>query len=122
MFGCNKKKQYVVKETDELVEMFEEGETFIVYAGTSDCGHCKEFKEVIDEVLKNYPDLTIYYFSADNYETKEVQNVIYNYLYKLEYTPTIYYVQNGRTLDYEDETLDYDGVVSWLKKHGYIEY
>lgn len=119
--GCNKSYQRIVtKEAPQLKKMFEDGETFVMYAGTSTCETCKKFKAVLAELLDNYDDLVIYYFPADEYESAEVKDIIYNYLYKLEYTPTIYYVENGKAVDIVEEMMEYDEMESWLQGHGLL--
>lgn len=119
--GCNKQQDKIVtKNSDDLIQMFEAGETFVVYAGTENCESCKVFKRTILELLDAYQDKKLYYFPADDYQSEEVKNVIYNYLYKLEYTPSIYYVDNGKVVDMVEGLIDYDQLKDWLKKHDFI--
>ena len=116
--SCSKAYDRIVtKPAPELKKMFENGETFVMYAGTETCETCKKFKPIVAELCDNYKDLVIYYFPADNYESEEVKDIIFNYLYKLEYTPTIYYVENGKAVDIVETMMEYEEMESWLQGH-----
>ncbi len=119
--GCSKSyERLITKEAPQLKKMFENDETFVVYAGTSDCETCKRFKPIVAEMLDNYKDLVIYYFPADEYESPEVKDIIYNYFYKLEYTPTIYYVENGQAVDIVETMMEYEELEAWLQGHNVL--
>ena len=56
--GCSDYKGDVVtKHADKVVEMFQNKETFVIYAGMGDCTSCKEYSDIVHEVTKNY-DIT----------------------------------------------------------------
>ena len=76
MTGCSKGK-IVEKKAPDIIKMFDNKESFVMYAGTSDCENCKEFKDILGQVLNDYR-LTVYYFPADDYEDEDVKNLIYN--------------------------------------------
>lgn len=120
--GCSKGK-IVDKSARELIEMFDAGESFVMFAGTSNCDTCKEFRDILGQVLNDY-DLTVYYLLADDYEDEDVKNLIYNYLYKLQWTPTLYIVENGKVThlnENDNNTLMHIGSLTiWLKENGAI--
>ena len=120
--GCSKGK-IVDKSARELIEMFDAGESFVMFAGTSNCDTCKEFRDILGQVLNDY-DLTVYYLLADDYEDEDVKNLIYNYLYKLQWTPTLYIVENGKVAhlnENDNNTLMHIGSLTiWLKENGAI--
>ena len=120
--GCSKGK-IVDKSARELIEMFDAGESFVMFAGTSNCDTCKEFRDILGQVLNDY-DLTVYYLLADDYEDEDVKNLIYNYLYKLQWTPTLYVVENGKVThinENDNNSLMHVGSLTiWLKDNGAI--
>ena len=120
--GCSKGR-IVEKKAPEIIEMFENKESFVMYAGTSDCENCKEFRDILEQVLNDYR-LTVYYFPADDYEDEDVRKLIYNYLYKLQWTPTVYVVENGKVVhinENESNTLmSISALTRWLKENGAI--
>ena len=65
-----------------------------------------------------------YYLLADDYEDEDVKNLIYNYLYKLQWTPTMYIVENGKVVNLnenENNSLMHVGSLKiWLKNNGAI--
>ena len=121
--GCSKGK-IVDKNARELIQMFDNGESFVMFAGTSNCDTCKEFRDILGQVLNDY-DLTVYYLLADDYEDEDVKNLIYNYLYKLQWTPTLYVVENGKVThlnENDNNTLMHVGSLTlWLKDNGAIK-
>lgn len=120
--GCSKGR-IVDKTAPELIKMFDDGQSFVMYAGTSNCGTCDEFRDILGQVLNDY-DLTVYYLLADDYEDEDVKNLIYNYLYKLQWTPTMYIVENGKVVNLnenENNSLMHVGSLKiWLKDNGAI--
>ena len=64
LIGCSKGK-IIDKSARELIEMFDAGESFVMFAGTSNCDTCKEFRDILGQVLNDY-DLTVYYLLADD--------------------------------------------------------
>ena len=120
--GCSMGK-IVDKSARELIRMFDAGESFVMFAGTSNCDTCQEFRDILGQVLNDY-DLTVYYLLADDYEDEDVTNLIYNYLYKLQWTPTLYVVENGKVThinENDNNSLMHVGSLTiWLKDNGAI--
>lgn len=120
--GCSDYKGDVItKHADEILQMFENKETFVVYAGQGGCTSCQEFSEVIYEVTKEY-DINFYYFATDEsaYQ-KQKDTLTYDYLIRLLWTPSIYIVIDGKNVDMKEKTIQYDELVDWLKSYGFIE-
>ena len=65
-------------------------------------------------------EVTFYYMPADDYESDTVKDIIYNYLYKLDLTPSTYIVKDGKAVDLEEGVIEYDDLVRWLQKHEFI--
>ena len=122
--ACNKKfskGQVVTAYADEVLEKLENKESFIVYVGYDDCQSCKEFKPILNQLIENY-DITIYYLPTDDKQTEDQLNEIqYNYFYRMYWTPTTYIVEDGEVLAIKEQLIEYEELVEWLKEYGKIE-
>ena len=118
MNGCSN-NLYITKSAVEIKKMFDDGKTFVMFAGTKDCTSCKEYRPVVEQIIEKY-GIDFYYMPADDYESAEVRDVIYNYLYKLEWTPTTYVVQNGHSVAMVEESITFEELEDLLDKYGLI--
>ena len=122
--ACNKKfskGEVVTAYADEVLEKLENKESFIVYVGYDDCQSCKEFKPILNQLIENY-DITIYYLPTDDKQTEDQLNEIqYNYFYRMYWTPTTYIVEDGEVLAIKEQLIEYEELVEWLKEYGKIE-
>ena len=122
--ACNKKfskGEVVTAYADEVLEKLENKESFIVYVGYDDCQSCKEFKPILNQLIENY-DITIYYLPTDDKQTEDQLNEIqYNYFYRMYWTPTTYIVEDGEVLALKEQLIEYEELVEWLKEYGKIE-
>ena len=122
--ACNKKfskGEVVTAYADEVLEKLENKESFIVYVGYDDCQSCKEFKPILNQLIENY-DITIYYLPTDDKQTEDQLNEIqYNYFYRMYWTPTTYIVEDGEVLAIKEQLIEYKELVEWLKEYGKIE-
>ena len=122
--ACNKKfskGEVVTAYADEVLEKLENKESFIVYVGYDDCQSCKEFKPILNQLIENY-DITIYYLPTDDKQTEDQLNEIqYNYFYRMYWTPTTYIVEDGEVISIKEQLIEYEELVEWLKEYGKIE-
>ena len=122
--ACNKKfskGEVVTAYADEVLEKLENKESFIVYVGYDDCQSCKEFKPILNQLNENY-DITIYYLPTDDKQTEDQLNEIqYNYFYRMYWTPTTYIVEDGEVIAIKEQLIEYEELVEWLKEYGKIE-
>ena len=122
--ACNKKfskGELVTAYADEVLEKLENKESFIVYVGYDDCQSCKEFKPILNQLIENY-DITIYYLPTDDKQTEDQLNEIqYNYFYRMYWTPTTYIVEDGEVIAIKEQLIEYEELVEWLKEYGKIE-
>ena len=122
--ACNKKfskGEVVTAYADEVLEKLENKESFIVYVGYDDCQSCKEFKPILNQLIENY-DITIYYLTTDDKQTEDQLNEIqYNYFYRMYWTPTTYIVEDGEVIAIKEQLIEYEELVEWLKEYGKIE-
>jgi len=101
---------------DELVNKFENKETFVMYASNETCVSCKDYRVNVDEFCEKYK-VTIYCFYCDDFESEEVKDIKYNYLYYLIDTPTTYVIKEGKVVDYYEGTLTKELLYQIFKKY-----
>lgn len=119
LFACSAKKQGEVREvqTSEIIEMINNKETFVVYLGTTTCGHCQKYAPIIEEVCKE-EGAVIYKVMLD--ESVASDNLVFVNEYGLEYTPTTYYFKDGEMVTSFVGTLEVEELVDFLKEHGQL--
>lgn len=120
--GCgNKLTTYEEKNYEELMTMFQEKQSFVLFIGSSECSHCALYKETLNEVIKKYQvHITYIDVSKLSQEENNKLKAIVNYTG----TPTTVFIENGvETSMYDriDGNKPMDKVVEKLKKQGYIK-
>ena len=100
--------------------MFLDGESFVFFAGTKDCSSCREYRPIVNSIIEKY-DVRIYYLPADDYQSDIMKDLIYNYLFKLEWTPTTYVVIDGKAVDMAEETITFEQLEDLLDRYDFIE-
>ena len=124
LVGCSKKEEYIVeKKPQEVIDMFDNGESFVLFCGTPTCETCAKFRPILQQLCENYK-LTVIYLDVADYESAEIKNLTYNYLYRLEWTPTVYVVKNGHSVAINendgDTLLSYNTLLEWLEEYDAI--
>jgi len=119
--GCQKKKEYIVeKNVGEILEMLEKKQDFVLFCGTATCETCAAFRPILEEVCQDY-ELTVYYLDVTDYESAEIKELTYNYLYRLEWTPSVYVIKQGRSValneNDNDTLLKYGTLLKWLEEY-----
>ncbi len=120
--GCFKftKGEVTTKKAQEILEMFEEKESFILYAGNSNCESCTEYRKVLQELISEY-EIEIIYVDTLNKEQQEFLNtLIYDYLYRLNMTPSTYLIKDGKTIDMKEGSLKLETLEEWFKQYEYL--
>ena len=116
--GCAKKEYIVEKKPAEILEMFENKQDFVLFCGTQTCETCAKFRPVMEQVCEKW-GVKVYYMDVTDYDSEEIKNLTYNYLYTLEWTPTVYVVDNGRVTamneNDNDTLLSYGKLLRWLE-------
>ena len=90
-------KGLIEKTSGDILNMIINQESFIVYLGTSYCPHCVEYKPHVEEFLKDYKDVAIYYVVLDKSDANQTSELVS--LVALEYTPTTFLIVDGGTQD-----------------------
>ena len=112
--GCNKDnvKMYNKVLAEDVVEMIENEEDFVLYIGYETCSGCAAFEPVLKRYAKDYPNEKVYYLSIQQNEdneykdatlTKDVLDDIYSSIKKVLHeelaTPPVAAFKDGVCVD-----------------------
>lgn len=111
----------------EFNSMIKNKDDFIIFIGSSTCGHCTLFKDTVNDIVNNYK-LDIKYIDVSNFSEDELSE----FKKKINFsgTPTTAFIKDGKEYCGTDGNCsyyrivgnqDYDKVVKKLKQKGYIE-
>ena len=122
--GCSSKGKYIEKNAREVREMMDKEETFVLVATKPSCMTCQDMKITLKDLTDDYP-VTIYVVdvSDEKYEN-DINSLIYDYLFRLDFTPTLYFIEEGMVTDLEengDDLTSINFLVDLLVEHGYIK-
>lgn len=102
----------------ECKDKIEQGETFVLVIGLSDCPHCIEYKGI----LKNFMDenaLHVNWIVADREENETVfDELLENHFVGLEYTPATMYIKDGKMVEFVEGALTEEQIKVWLNRNG----
>lgn len=102
--------------TEKLVNL----ESTIVIFGQSTCSACTEYKAVLKEVIKNYPNVPINYVEFDKDNSSDVASLTQTYLPNATVTPITYFFVDGTLVRQEVGYFRYSQLKSFLVETGFI--
>jgi len=122
--GCsNGKEEKAKKELQEIT--FEEYNTkinneedFVLYIGSTNCGHCSSFKPKLEEVI-NENNVDVYYLDISKITDQEYSK-LKNKVFLTGTPTTTYFVKGKYGADKIVGDKDKNEIVSFLEKIGYI--
>ncbi|HPX33157.1 MAG TPA: hypothetical protein PLT36_06610 [Erysipelotrichaceae bacterium] len=120
--GCFKftKGEVNTKRAKDVLKMFENKESFILYAGSNDCNTCNDYRQVLQELIKKY-EIEIIYLNTKVSEDEEIINTLtYDYLYRLYMLPSTYLIKDGKTIDMKEIYMELEQLEEWLKQYEYL--
>lgn len=115
----NKLTTYTEITFDEYSKMIENNETFILLMGQPNCSHCKDFKPIIEKVIKKY-QIEVKYIDISKLDEKDY-SIIKNKTF-ITGTPYTVFIKDGKldTTAKIKGAKSYDAVIDAFKKVGYI--
>ncbi len=81
----------------EAMAKMDAKETFLLVLSKTTCPACQEYKPHLEEYLKEYPYVSVYYVELDTSDSSDSDALI-DRVY-LEYTPTTFLIISGDVLD-----------------------
>jgi predicted bacteriocin transport accessory protein len=106
---------------NQVKELVDNKESFILYVGAKDCSHCKVFEPRIKIVLNEYK-INVKYLDFSTLSTDEKNE--FNAIANIEGTPTVIFINNGieeYTKNRISGAVYKDAIIKKLKDNGYIK-
>lgn len=116
--GCGGPKTYDEISFNQLNEMIEEKQDFILLLGAESCSACKSYKFALDKVIKDY-NLDIKYIDNDKLSDDEYGELQSHFYFTA--TPTMVFVKQGKESDRMVGNKKYSETVEILKEKKYIK-
>ncbi|MGB4985597.1 MAG: thioredoxin family protein [Erysipelotrichaceae bacterium] len=120
LVGCkdNSKVSGELRKTtaESIIEKFENKETFVFYFSTSFCHACEDYKPVVKEFMESH-NFVFNYIVADEDDQAKVDYLIKKYIPNLEYTPSSYYVKEGKIVNEEVGSLTKEEIAEFVKEY-----
>ncbi len=120
--GCFKftKGEVITKSANDVLEKFENKESFVLYVGNNNCESCSDYRKVLQELIVKY-EIEIIYLDTLIQEQQEFLNtLIYDYLYRLNVTPSTYLIKDGKTIDMKEGNIELIQLEEWLIQYEYL--
>lgn len=108
LVACGKRASHELKVV-EIIEKFENKDSFIFYVGSKNCKACQVFTPTFTEVAAEYPEylFSIELISARNNQKADFDKLEDLYINQVAVTPSIYYVKDGKVVDSHFGVLKY---------------
>ncbi|MGI6607362.1 MAG: hypothetical protein ACOX1F_00055 [Erysipelotrichaceae bacterium] len=120
--GCLKftEGEVITRRAADILKMFENKESFILYAGNNDCESCNDYRKVLQDLITEYK-IDIIYLNTLAQEDKEVISTLtYDYLYRLYLLPSTYLIKDGKVIDMKENVIELEDLIEWLKEYDYL--
>lgn len=117
--GCNRTYHEIDYKTYK--QMIEEKQSFILFIGSSECSHCRDYKVTLNKVIKKY-NVEVFYLDLAKLTEKEDNE--FNSKISFSGTPTTIFIKNGKEESHYNRivgAVDYDEIVKKFKDNKYIE-
>lgn len=119
--GCGGPKTYDEISYNDLTEMLEKKENFVLFIGSETCSACSAYKITINKIVENY-GTDIKYIDISKLSDKENSELTSNFPFTG--TPTTVFITKGQEKDTYNRingNEKYSKVVEKLKDNGYIK-
>lgn len=121
LWGCQSGRM-ARKDPLKIIKLFEQKQAFVLLVKRNDCETCQALSEVMEQLTREKGiDINYIEVTDEMVEDDDMNNLINNYLYYLEVTPTTYLINNGRVIGMKEGFIEYDEMVNWLAGYGYIQ-
>ncbi len=120
--GCSDKQQGRFARIDPATarKMMDDGQSFVMYIGADSCDKCAQYREILIRLFETNP-MTIYYIDMDREDEGEMNDLIYNYLYRCALLPSTYIIREGKRESMKEEIIELGDLKLWFLENGIIK-
>lgn len=117
-------KTYKEISFNELTDLVDSGDKFILFIGSDSCSHCTIYKETLNIVIKKHHVL-VNYIDISKISDEEIAYIKARFAFSA--TPTTVFIGEGkdevseRVLTKKVGSLDSNKVIDLFKEYGYIK-
>lgn len=113
-----KPKTYTEINFQEYMNKFESSNPFVLFIGSSECGHCTIFKKTANRIINEY-NIKINYIDLDKLTKEEYAHIKAHFPF--DSTPTTIVINEGEELSRISGAKNFEDSVELLKKGEVIE-
>lgn len=119
--GCAKEEVINFSDGNEVREMMENKESFVLVFGNSNCSGCITYKPILEEVINN-KSLVVTYIEIDTVDRDPVVSLVEDYFDNdIEYTPATFFIEEGEIVDKFYGAIRYTELLEKFEEHGYLQ-
>ena len=114
-------KNFIKLNYNEVIEMTENNENFILCISAKECIHCQEYKPKLKKISKKY-NIKIYYVNVDEFTEKDYETFKSKFSFDGG-TPTTIFFKNGEektTANRIQGNVKTEKIINKLKSNGFI--
>ena len=114
-------KNFIKLNYNEVIEMTENKENFILCISAKECIHCQEYKPKLKKISKKY-NIKIYYVNVDEFTEKDYETFKSKFSFDGG-TPTTIFFKNGEektTANRIQGNVKTEKIINKLKSNGFI--
>lgn len=119
LFGCAD-NSFKSTPASQVSEKLLNLESVVVVFGQSTCAACSDYKPVLQEIIKNYPNVPIVYVETDKDNRSDVTSLVERFLPDATVTPITYFFVDGELVGFERGAFRYSQLKGFLVEKGYI--
>jgi thiol-disulfide isomerase/thioredoxin len=119
LFGCAD-NSFKITPASQVSEKLINLESAVVVFGQSTCAACTDYKPVLQEILKNYPNVPIMYVESDKDNRSDVTALVESFLPDATVTPITYFFVDGELVGIEIGAFRYSQLKGFLIEKGFI--
>ena len=115
-------KTYLTITLDDYLEIIKEDGYHFMFIGSDTCGYCTQFKESINETLKDY-NYNVYYLNIGNFSEEDVTKLYETDSYFTENTwgtPLNFLYKDGERIDVLSGYVDANELTNFLQENKVI--
>lgn len=115
LVGCS------TSPVNEVIDKFENEESFVFVLGSSTCIACTTYKPILEEFI-DQKDAEVLYVEVDTTDKTALETIVNDYIDgNLEYTPTTYVIEEGEVAEVVVGSISYSDLITLFEKHGMLE-